>query len=107
MGAKVKYRKDKCTIFRPIAARHSPVYVCSTTFCATLQITKGLLQKYGPHRVLDTPITEAGFTGIGVGAAMHGLKPVVEFMTFNFSMQVRCSSSFPGIPLAGPAASNK
>ncbi|XP_065859888.1 pyruvate dehydrogenase E1 component subunit beta, mitochondrial-like [Euphorbia lathyris] len=51
------------------------------------KITKGLLDKYGPDRVLDTPITEAGFTGIGVGAAYHGLKPVVEFMTFNFSMQ--------------------
>ncbi|MED6134273.1 hypothetical protein PIB30_035440 [Stylosanthes scabra] len=51
------------------------------------KITKGLLDKYGPERVLDTPITEAGFTGIGVGAAYYGLRPVVEFMTFNFSMQ--------------------
>lgn len=51
------------------------------------KITKGLLEKFGPDRVLDTPITEAGFTGIGVGAAMYGLKPVVEFMTFNFAMQ--------------------
>nr|P52904.1 RecName: Full=Pyruvate dehydrogenase E1 component subunit beta, mitochondrial; Short=PDHE1-B; Flags: Precursor [Pisum sativum]AAB01223.1 pyruvate dehydrogenase E1beta [Pisum sativum] len=51
------------------------------------KVTKGLLEKYGPERVLDTPITEAGFTGIGVGAAYYGLKPVVEFMTFNFSMQ--------------------
>ncbi|CAA7400163.1 unnamed protein product [Spirodela intermedia] len=51
------------------------------------KITKGLLEKYGPERVLDTPITEAGFTGIGVGAAYYGLRPVVEFMTFNFSMQ--------------------
>eukprot|EP00270_Netrium_digitus_P007782 TRINITY_DN2287_c0_g1_i2.p1 TRINITY_DN2287_c0_g1~~TRINITY_DN2287_c0_g1_i2.p1 ORF type:complete len:373 (-),score=112.47 TRINITY_DN2287_c0_g1_i2:267-1271(-) len=51
------------------------------------KITRGLLQKFGPDRVKDTPITEAGFTGIGVGAAMYGLKPVVEFMTFNFSMQ--------------------
>ncbi|CAF1699547.1 hypothetical protein HID58_051646 [Brassica napus] len=51
------------------------------------KITKGLLEKYGPERVYDTPITEAGFTGIGVGAAYAGLKPVVEFMTFNFSMQ--------------------
>ncbi|KAK8521590.1 hypothetical protein V6N13_124015 [Hibiscus sabdariffa] len=51
------------------------------------KITKGLFEKYGPKRVLDTPITEAGFTWIGVGAAYYGLKPVVEFMTFNFSMQ--------------------
>ncbi|KAG9130761.1 hypothetical protein Leryth_012704 [Lithospermum erythrorhizon] len=51
------------------------------------KITKGLLEKYGPERVIDTPITEAGFTGIGVGAAYHGLRPIIEFMTFNFSMQ--------------------
>jgi pyruvate dehydrogenase E1 component beta subunit len=52
------------------------------------KVTKGLLQKFGPDRVLDTPITEAGFTGLGVGAAFQGLKPIVEFMTFNFAMQV-------------------
>ncbi|KAL2226310.1 UNVERIFIED_CONTAM: Pyruvate dehydrogenase E1 component subunit beta-1, mitochondrial, partial [Sesamum indicum] len=51
------------------------------------KISRGLLKKYGPERVRDTPITEAGFTGIGVGAAYFGLKPVIEFMTFNFSMQ--------------------
>ncbi|KMZ66092.1 Pyruvate dehydrogenase E1 component subunit beta [Zostera marina] len=51
------------------------------------KISKGLLDKYGPDRVRDTPITEAGFAGIAVGAAYHGLRPVVEFMTFNFSMQ--------------------
>ncbi|XP_031402975.1 pyruvate dehydrogenase E1 component subunit beta-1, mitochondrial-like [Punica granatum] len=51
------------------------------------KVSKGLLQKYGPERVVDTPITEAGFTGIGIGAAFYGLKPVVEFMTFNFAMQ--------------------
>lgn len=51
------------------------------------KISKGLLQKFGPDRVLDTPITEAGFTGIAVGAAYYGLRPIVEFMTFNFAMQ--------------------
>jgi len=51
------------------------------------KITKGLLEKYGPDRVIDTPITEAGFAGLAVGAAFTGLRPVVEFMTFNFSMQ--------------------
>jgi len=51
------------------------------------KITKGLLQKFGAERVRDTPITEIGFTGLGVGAAFMGLKPIVEFMTFNFSMQ--------------------
>jgi pyruvate dehydrogenase E1 component beta subunit len=51
------------------------------------KITQGLLQEFGPERVVDTPITEHGFAGIGVGAAMTGLKPIVEFMTFNFAMQ--------------------
>lgn len=51
------------------------------------KVSKGLFSKYGETRVIDTPITEMGFTGIAVGAAMAGLKPVCEFMTFNFSMQ--------------------
>jgi pyruvate dehydrogenase E1 component beta subunit len=50
------------------------------------KVSKGLLDKYGPHRVLDTPIAELGFTGIGVGAAQVGLRPVVEWMTMNFSL---------------------
>ncbi|HXL13639.1 MAG TPA: pyruvate dehydrogenase complex E1 component subunit beta [Bradyrhizobium sp.] len=51
------------------------------------KVTQGLLQEFGARRVIDTPITEHGFAGIGVGAAMAGLKPIVEFMTFNFAMQ--------------------
>ena len=51
------------------------------------KITQGLLQEFGGKRVVDTPITEHGFAGLGVGAAMAGLKPIVEFMTFNFAMQ--------------------
>jgi pyruvate dehydrogenase E1 component beta subunit len=50
------------------------------------KVSKGLLAKYGARRVLDTPITELGFTGIGVGAAMAGLRPIVEWMTFNFGL---------------------
>ncbi|MCP5361613.1 MAG: pyruvate dehydrogenase complex E1 component subunit beta [Hyphomicrobiales bacterium] len=51
------------------------------------KVTEGLLQEFGADRVIDTPITEHGFAGLGVGAAMAGLKPVVEFMTWNFAMQ--------------------
>ena len=51
------------------------------------KITQGLLDKFGSKRVLDTPISEHGFTGLAIGAAMSGLKPICEFMTFNFSMQ--------------------
>ncbi len=51
------------------------------------KVTQGLLQEFGAKRVIDTPITEHGFAGIGVGAALSGLRPIVEFMTFNFAMQ--------------------
>ncbi len=51
------------------------------------KITKGLIDKHGPHRLWDTPITESGFTGIGVGASLMGLTPIIEFMTMNFSLQ--------------------
>ena len=51
------------------------------------KVTQGLLQEFGPKRVIDTPITEYGFAGLSTGAAMGGLKPVIEFMTFNFAMQ--------------------
>ncbi|MEQ1769025.1 MAG: pyruvate dehydrogenase complex E1 component subunit beta [Devosia sp.] len=51
------------------------------------KITQGLLQEFGPQRVVDTPITEHGFAGIGVGAAFAGLRPIIEFMTWNFAMQ--------------------
>lgn len=51
------------------------------------KVTKGLHSKYGDRRVVDTPITEAGFTGLATGSAMAGLRPICEFMTFNFSMQ--------------------
>jgi pyruvate dehydrogenase E1 component beta subunit len=51
------------------------------------KVSQGLLQEFGARRVIDTPITEHGFAGVGVGAAMSGLKPIVEFMTFNFAMQ--------------------
>jgi pyruvate dehydrogenase E1 component beta subunit len=51
------------------------------------KVTQGLLDEFGPKRVIDTPITEYGFAGVGTGAAMGGLRPVIEFMTFNFAMQ--------------------
>jgi pyruvate dehydrogenase E1 component beta subunit len=51
------------------------------------KVTQGLLQEFGAMRVIDTPITEHGFAGLGIGAAMSGLKPIIEFMTFNFALQ--------------------
>lgn len=56
-------------------------------FQGAYKVTRGLLDKFGASRVIDTPITEMGFAGVAVGAALGGLKPICEFMTFNFSMQ--------------------
>ncbi|MFN3876679.1 MAG: tryptophan-rich sensory protein [Flavobacteriales bacterium] len=50
------------------------------------KVSKGMLAEFGPKRVIDTPIAELGFTAIGVGAAMNGLRPIVEFMTWNFAI---------------------
>lgn len=50
------------------------------------KVSKGMLDEFGPHRVIDTPISELGFAGIGVGAAMNGLRPIIEFMTWNFAI---------------------
>lgn len=50
------------------------------------KVSKGMLDEFGPERVIDTPITELGFTGVGVGAAMNGLRPIIEFMTWNFAI---------------------
>ena len=53
----------------------------------TYGVSKGLLEKYGDKRVIDTPISEIGYTGIGSGAAFYGLRPIIEFMTMNFALQ--------------------
>src|SRR6476659_8923138 len=50
------------------------------------KVSQGMLDEFGPDRVIDTPISELGFAGVGVGAAMNGIRPIVEFMTFNFAL---------------------
>ena len=50
------------------------------------KVSLGMLDEFGPERVVDTPIAETGFSGIGIGSAMNGLRPIIEFMTFNFSL---------------------
>tara|TARA_B100001123_G_scaffold245679_2_gene274616 strand:+ start:53 stop:1042 length:990 start_codon:yes stop_codon:yes gene_type:complete len=70
--------------------RDSSVFVMGeevAEYQGAYKVTEGLLDEFGPKRIIDTPITEHGFAGLGVGAAMGGLKPVVEFMTWNFAMQ--------------------
>jgi pyruvate dehydrogenase E1 component beta subunit len=70
---------------------HDPkVYVIGeevAQYGGAYKVTKGLFDKYGKDRIIDTPISEMGFTGIAVGSANYGLKPIVEFMTFNFALQ--------------------
>jgi pyruvate dehydrogenase E1 component beta subunit len=80
----------------PLAAPCPPVHADATSYRE--QITKGLLDKFGEKRVVDTPITEAGFAGIAVGAAFAGLRPICEFMTINFALQVSilCLCNAPG-----------
>lgn len=71
-------------------ARDDKVFVIGeevAEYDGAYKVTKGLLEKYGSRRIVDTPITEAGFTGLATGSAMAGLRPICEFMTFNFSMQ--------------------
>lgn len=70
-------RDDKVFLMGEEVARYYGAY----------KVSKDLFEKQGERRVVDTPITEAGFTGLGVGAALYGLRPIIEFMTFNFSMQ--------------------
>jgi len=70
-------------------ARDSSVFLMGeevAEYQGAYKVTRGLLETFGPKRVIDTPITELGFAGLGVGAAMVGLRPIVEFMTFNFSI---------------------
>ena len=70
-------------------ARDSSVFLMGeevAEYQGAYKVTRGLLQEFGPKRVIDSPITELGFAGLGVGAAMAGLRPIIEFMTFNFSI---------------------
>src|ERR1700690_4284252 len=76
MAAEMRANKDVFLIGEEVAQ-----------YQGAYKISKGLLDEFGPRRVIDTPITEHGFTGMAVGAAMNGLRPIVEFMTFNFAMQ--------------------
>jgi pyruvate dehydrogenase E1 component beta subunit len=85
----IEYREALNQAIDEEMARDERVFLCGeevAEYNGAYKVSKGLLAKYGPRRVLDTPISECGFTGIGVGAAMHGLKPIVEMMTWNFAL---------------------
>jgi len=83
------YREALNHALREELARDERVFVIGEEvglYEGAYKVTQGLLKKFGPRRIVDTPIAESGFTGVGIGAAMVGLRPVVEMMTFNFAL---------------------
>lgn len=84
----LQIREALCQALDEEMARDDRVFVIGEEvghYQGAYKVTEGLLEKYGEKRVVDTPIAETGFSGVGVGAAMAGLRPIIEFMTFNFS----------------------
>ncbi|MGH7325274.1 MAG: pyruvate dehydrogenase complex E1 component subunit beta [Candidatus Rokuibacteriota bacterium] len=87
--AVITYREALNQALREEMRRDPHVFVIGEEvglYDGAYKVTQGLLKEFGPQRVVDTPIAESGFTGVGIGAAMVGLRPVVEMMTFNFAM---------------------
>ncbi|MBI2369841.1 MAG: pyruvate dehydrogenase complex E1 component subunit beta [Deltaproteobacteria bacterium] len=87
--AQMAYRDALNQALREEMARDPRVFLMGEEvglYEGAYKVSKGLLQEFGPKRVIDTPIAEAGFTGVGIGAAMVGLRPVIEMMTFNFAI---------------------
>lgn len=89
-NASITVREALNTAMNEEIIRDSKVFLMGeevALYNGSYKISKGLYEKHGLDRIIDTPISEMGFTGIGVGAALYGLRPIIEFMTFNFSMQ--------------------
>lgn len=89
MARVIQFREAVAEAISEEMRRDERVYVMGeevAEYNGAYKATKGLLDEFGPKRVIDTPIAELGFTGIGVGSAMNGLRPIIEFMTFNFSL---------------------
>ena len=87
--AQVTYRDALNQALREEMQRDDAVFLMGEDigrFDGAFKVTRGLLDEFGEQRVVDTPITEAGFTGLGIGAAMAGLRPVIEIMTVNFAL---------------------
>lgn len=89
MGRIIQFREAVAEAMSEEMRRDERVYLMGeevAEYNGAYKASKGMLDEFGPERVLDTPIAELGFAGIGVGSAMNGLRPIVEFMTFNFSL---------------------
>ena len=86
----IQFREAICEAMSEEMRRDESIYLMGeevAEYNGAYKVTQGLLDEFGDKRVIDTPITEHGFAGLAVGAAFGGLKPIVEFMTFNFAMQ--------------------
>jgi len=85
----VQFREAVCEAMSEEMRRDSSVFLMGeevAEYNGAYKASKGMLEEFGPERVIDTPIAELGFAGIAVGAAMNGLRPIVEFMTWNFAI---------------------
>ena len=85
----IQFREAVCEAMSEEMRRDSNIYLMGeevAEYNGAYKASKGMLDEFGEKRVIDTPISELGFTGIGVGSAMNGLRPIIEFMTFNFSL---------------------
>jgi pyruvate dehydrogenase E1 component beta subunit len=85
----IQFREAICEAMSEEMRRDDRVYLMGeevAEYNGAYKASKGMLDEFGPKRVIDTPIAELGFSGIGVGSAMNGLRPIIEFMTFNFSL---------------------
>ena len=86
---KITYRQALNEALAEELARDPNVFLMGeevAEYNGAYKVSQGLLERFGPKRIIDTPISENGFAGMGIGAAMVGLRPVIEFMTFNFSI---------------------
>lgn len=89
MAREIQFREAVVEALSEEIRRDERVYLMGeevAEYNGAYKATKGLLDEFGPKRIIDTPISELGFAGVGVGSAMNGLRPVIEFMTFNFSL---------------------
>ena len=87
---KLTVRKALCEAMSEEMRKDDKIFIMGeevAEYNGAYKVTQGMLDEFGSKRVIDTPITEHGFTGLAVGAAFSGLRPIVEFMTFNFAMQ--------------------
>ena len=85
----IQFREAVCEAMSEEMRRDPSIYLMGeevAEYNGAYKASKGMLDEFGPKRIIDTPIAESGFSGIGVGSAMNGCRPIIEYMTFNFSL---------------------